>query len=109
MADRAVSGAARPLRRPLSAARGERIACPVIFFQGLDDRIVPPGQAEAMVAALRARGLAVAYVPFAGEGHGFRRADSIQRALEEELGFYGRVLGVSTDGGGALEDRKGVV
>jgi len=84
-------------RSPLHAA--QRIACPVIFFQGLDDRIVPPGQAEAMVAALRARGLAVAYVPFADEGHGFRRAESIRRALEEELGFYGRVLGVSTDGG----------
>jgi dipeptidyl aminopeptidase/acylaminoacyl peptidase len=79
-------------RSPLHAAA--RIARPVIFFQGLDDRIVPPGQAEAMVEALRARGLPVVYVPFAGEGHGFRRAESIGLALEEELAFYRRVLGL---------------
>lgn len=67
--------------------------CPVIFFQGLEDKIVPPNQAEQMVQSLRARGVTVAYVAFAGEGHGFRRAANIKRALESELYFYGRVFG----------------
>lgn len=71
----------------------DRLSCGAIFFQGLDDKVVPPGQAEAMVAALRAKGLPVAYVPFEGEGHGFRKAENIRRALEAELYFYGRVLG----------------
>jgi dipeptidyl aminopeptidase/acylaminoacyl peptidase len=71
----------------------DRLSCPVIFFQGLDDKVVPPNQAEAMVAALRAKGIPVAYVPFVGEGHGFRRAETIKRALEGELYFYGRVFG----------------
>ncbi len=71
----------------------ERLTCPVIFFQGLEDKVVPPEQSEAMVAALEARGLPVAYVPFEGEQHGFRRAENIQRALEAELWFYGRVFG----------------
>jgi dipeptidyl aminopeptidase/acylaminoacyl peptidase len=81
-------------RSPLHAA--DRITRPMIFFQGLDDRVVPAAQAEAMVAALHARGLRVVYVPFAGEGHGFRRAESIRRALEEELAFYRQVLGIGT-------------
>ncbi len=78
-------------RSPLHAI--ERLASPVIFFQGLEDKIVPPNQAELMVAALRQKGVPVAYVPFEGEQHGFRRAENIQRALEGELYFYGRVLG----------------
>jgi dipeptidyl aminopeptidase/acylaminoacyl peptidase len=65
----------------------------VIFFQGLDDRVVPPNQAEAMVDALRAKGLPVAYLAFPGEGHGFRRAETMRRALEAEFGFFARVLG----------------
>lgn len=71
----------------------DRLSRPVIFFQGLEDQIVPPNQAEAMVAALRAKGTPTAYLPFAGEQHGFRRAENIQRALEAELYFYSRVLG----------------
>ncbi|HPG24821.1 MAG TPA: prolyl oligopeptidase family serine peptidase [Myxococcota bacterium] len=71
----------------------DRLACPVIFFQGLEDRVVPPSQAEAMVAALARRGLPHAYVPFAGEQHGFRRAENIRTALEGELYFYGRLFG----------------
>lgn len=71
----------------------DRLACPVIFFQGLEDRVVPPNQAEAMVEALRAKGLPVAYVPFAGEQHGFRSAQNIKRSLEGELYFYSRVFG----------------
>lgn len=65
----------------------------VIFFQGLEDEIVPPNQAEAMVATLKDKGLPVAYVPFAGEQHGFRRAENIKRALDLELYFYGRIFG----------------
>ncbi|MEA2642648.1 MAG: hypothetical protein QOF51_4042 [Chloroflexota bacterium] len=71
----------------------DRLATPAIFFQGMDDKIVPPDQAERMVAALRARGVPVAYLPFEGEQHGFRRAENIQRALEAELYFYSRIFG----------------
>ena len=78
-------------RSPISAV--DRLDCPVIFFQGLEDKIVPPNQAEAMVAALRAKGVPVAYVPFEGEQHGFRRAENIKRSLDGELYFYGRVFG----------------
>ncbi len=69
------------------------LSCPVIFFQGQDDRVVPPSQAEEMVAALRERGLPVAYIAYEGEGHGFRRAENIRRSLDAELYFYGRVFG----------------
>lgn len=78
-------------RSPLHHA--DRLNCPVIFFQGSEDAVVPPNQAEAMVAALRAKGIPVAYVLFDGEGHGFRRAENIKRALEGELSFYGRNFG----------------
>jgi dipeptidyl aminopeptidase/acylaminoacyl peptidase len=71
----------------------DRLSCPLIIFQGLEDKVVPPNQAEMMVAALRAKGLPVAYVPFAGEQHGFRRAENIKRALDGELYFYSRVFG----------------
>ena len=71
----------------------DRLACPVIFFQGLEDKVVPPNQAELMVEALRRKGLPVAYVAFAGEQHGFRRAENIKRALDGELYFYSRVFG----------------
>ena len=79
------------VRSPIHAAR--RLDYPVIFFQGAEDRIVPPGQAEAMVEALRDKGLPVAYVLFEGEQHGFRRGENIRRALEAELSFYGQVFG----------------
>ncbi|HVF54612.1 MAG TPA: prolyl oligopeptidase family serine peptidase, partial [Pyrinomonadaceae bacterium] len=71
----------------------DRLSCPVIFFQGLEDKVVPPNQAELMVEALRKKGLPVAYVPFEGEQHGFRRAENIKRALDGELYFYSRVFG----------------
>jgi dipeptidyl aminopeptidase/acylaminoacyl peptidase len=71
----------------------DRLSCPVIFFQGLEDKIVPPNQAEMMVDALRAKGVPVAYVPFEGEQHGFRRAKTIKRALDGELYFYAKVFG----------------
>ena len=71
----------------------DRLACPVIFFQGLEDRVVPPSQAEAMVAALRQKHIPVSYVPFANEQHGFRRSSTIKTALETELSFYASTLG----------------
>ena len=74
----------------------ERLSCPVIFFQGLEDKVVPPNQAEMMVEALRAKKLPVAYVPFEGEQHGFRRAENIKRALDGELYFYSRIFGFET-------------
>ncbi len=73
--------------------RAGRISCPVILFQGLEDEVVPPAQAEAMVDSLRRRGVRVVYVAFEGEQHGFRMAETIVRTLEAELGFYGEVMG----------------
>lgn len=70
----------------------EQLKCPVIFLQGLKDKVVPPNQAEAMVAALTAKGIKNAYVTFEHEGHGFRQADSIKTAIEAELKFYQEVF-----------------
>jgi len=70
----------------------DQISCPVILLQGLEDRVVPPSQAEAMLEALRAKDMPVAYLAFEGEQHGFRRASTIQRAMEAELYFYSRVF-----------------
>ncbi len=87
-----------PERRDLYRERSpihftERLSCPVILFQGLEDKVVLPNQAERMVEALRAKGLPVAYVPFEGEQHGFRRAENIKRALDGEFYFYARIFG----------------
>lgn len=71
----------------------EKLACPVIFFQGLDDKVVPPDQAEAMVLALAKQGLSSDYITFSGEGHGFRKAENIAHALDQELQFYSKVFG----------------
>ncbi|KPK90474.1 MAG: peptidase [Anaerolineae bacterium SM23_ 63] len=71
----------------------EQLSCPVIIFQGLEDLVVPPGQADLMVDALRAKGLPYAYLAFEGEQHGFRRAETIQRCLKAELYFYSRIFG----------------
>jgi dipeptidyl aminopeptidase/acylaminoacyl peptidase len=70
----------------------ELFSCPVIFFQGLEDKIVPPNQAEKMVDALRARKIPVSYVTFEGEQHGFRKAENIKRSLEGEFYFYSRIF-----------------
>ena len=78
-------------RSPIHSAG--HLSCPVIFFQGLEDEVVPKEQAETMFAALRDKGLPVSYVPFEGEQHGFRRAENIKRALDGELYFYARVFG----------------
>jgi len=71
----------------------DRLSCPLILFQGLEDQIVPPSQAEMMFDAVRAQGLPTAYIAFEGEQHGFRRAENIKRVLEAELYFYSRVFG----------------
>ncbi len=78
-------------RSPIHFA--DQLDVPVIFFQGLEDKIVLPNQAEVMVDTLRKKGVPVAYLAFEGEGHGFRRGENIQRALEAELYFYSRVFG----------------
>jgi dipeptidyl aminopeptidase/acylaminoacyl peptidase len=71
------------------------ITAPLAVFQGLDDPIVPPNQAEMIVTGLRKRGVAVAYVTFEGEGHGFRQAANIRASMDGELSFYAQVLGFS--------------
>jgi dipeptidyl aminopeptidase/acylaminoacyl peptidase len=72
----------------------DRISTPMLVLQGADDEVVPPAQAELIVAALRERGVPHAYLLFEGEGHGFRKAENIVRSLEAELSFYLQVLGL---------------
>ena len=72
--------------------------CPVLLLQGLDDPIVPPSQAESMAADLAAHGIRHALLTFKGEGHGFRKAETVIACLEAELAFYGEVLGFATPG-----------
>ncbi len=71
----------------------DRISCPIILFQGLEDKIVTPIQSEKMFAAVRAKGIPTAYLAFEGEQHGFRKAENIKRTLDAELYFYSRVFG----------------
>ena len=73
-------------RSPLFHA--EKISVPIVFFQGAEDRVVPPNQAELMVEALRKKGIPVGYLLFAGEQHGFRQASNIKRTLDAELYFF---------------------
>ena len=98
-----------PERRDLYVARSpiNRAAdmfTPVIFLQGLEDRIVPPNQAELMFNILKNKGIFTAYVAFEGEQHGFRQAANIKKAYEAELYFYSRVLGFDS-GGSAVQVR----
>ncbi|MCZ6617056.1 MAG: prolyl oligopeptidase family serine peptidase [Gammaproteobacteria bacterium] len=72
----------------------DRLQCPVIFLQGGQDKVVPPNQAEAMVLALREKGIPVAYLNFPEEGHGFRSGANIRRATEAEYGFFCSVFGI---------------
>ncbi|HEX2046674.1 MAG TPA: prolyl oligopeptidase family serine peptidase [Acidimicrobiales bacterium] len=78
-------------RSPIHLA--DRLSAPLIIFQGLDDKVVPPAQAEVLVDALRKAGIRYEYLTFEGEAHGFRKADTIRRVVEAELDFYGQVLG----------------
>lgn len=83
-------------RSPINHA--DSINCPVIFLQGLDDKVVPPSQAEMMIEVLLKKGLKVAYLPFEGEAHGFRQSQNIVKAFAAELWFYGEVFGFDTGG-----------
>jgi dipeptidyl aminopeptidase/acylaminoacyl peptidase len=87
-----------PAMKPLYEERSpihhvDRLVCPLIVLQGLEDKVVPPNQSEMMVDALRRKGRPVAYITYAGEQHGFRKAENIIRSLEAELYFYGAVFG----------------
>jgi dipeptidyl aminopeptidase/acylaminoacyl peptidase len=84
---RAVYEARAPIRHL------ESFRAPLITFQGAEDKVVPPSQSRAIVAALERKGVPVVYLEFEGEQHGFRRADTIVRSLEAELDFYGRAFG----------------
>ena len=84
--DRAVYQSRSPIQHT------DQLSCPVIFFQGTEDKVVPPNQSEAMVEALREKNIPVAYVLFEGEGHGFRQAANVRQALENELSFYAQVF-----------------
>ena len=77
-------------RSPLHFA--DRIGAPVLFLQGEEDRVVPPNQTEMMAQALLDRGRTFGLIMFAGEQHGFRKADTIRRALDAELSFYALLL-----------------
>jgi dipeptidyl aminopeptidase/acylaminoacyl peptidase len=78
-------------RSPINYA--EQLNCPVIFFQGLEDTIVPADQSEMMFEVVRDKGLPTAYIAFEGEYHGFQQSENIKRTLEAELYFYSRVFG----------------
>ena len=71
----------------------DRLSAPLILFQGLEDKVAPPNQAENMFNAVRAKGLPVAYIAFEGEQHGFRRAEHIKQVLDNELYFYSKIFG----------------
>ncbi len=87
-----------PARRDLYVERSpihhiERLATPLILFQGLEDKVVPPNQAELMFDAVKRKGVPVAYIAYEGEQHGFRQAKNIKRTLDAELYFYSKVFG----------------
>ena len=84
-------------RSPISSA--SLITSPVLFLQGLEDKVVPPSQAEMMIDSLKKNNVPVAYLPFEGEAHGFRKAETIAVAFAAELWFYGRVFGFEPVGG----------
>ncbi len=86
----------------------DQLACPVIFFQGLEDKVVPPNQAERMVSALLKKGIPVAYLTFPEEAHGFRQDKTIQEAIKAELSFYAQIFEFTpADNIEAIPMRKG--
>ncbi|MFE7649630.1 S9 family peptidase [Streptomyces phaeoluteigriseus] len=91
-------------RSPVEHA--DRIAVPFLLLQGLDDVICPPAQAERFLARIAGRGVPHAYLAFEGEGHGFRRAETVVRALEAELALYAQVFGLRVPGIPTLELAK---
>ena len=76
----------------------DQLNCPVIFLQGLEDKVVPPNQAKIMVESLRNKGIDVEYVEFPDEGHGFRKSENIIRAMEAELAFYSDIFNLKQGG-----------
>jgi len=87
-----------PARRDLYLERSaihftDRLACPLILFQGSEDPVVLPNQSRKMYESVKAKGLPVAYLEFEGEQHGFRKAENIKRSLDAELYFYSKVFG----------------
>jgi dipeptidyl aminopeptidase/acylaminoacyl peptidase len=78
-------------RSPINHA--DSISRPLLLLQGLDDKVVPPAQAEVIVEALEQRGVPYAYIAFAGEGHGFRKSENVQRALEAHFSFLAQIFG----------------
>ena len=88
-------------RAPINRVDG--LSCPVLLLQGLDDPIVPPAQSEAFRDALVSKGIRHAYLPYEGESHGFRKAETIIHSIQSELSFYGQVMGFETPGTPKLE------
>ena len=91
-----------PQQKQLYQARSpiyhtEKLSCPILLLQGADDKVVPPNQAEMMVTALKNKQIPFAYKLYSGEGHGFRKAQSITDALNSELSFYRQVLSIDSD------------
>jgi dipeptidyl aminopeptidase/acylaminoacyl peptidase len=78
-------------RSPITHA--DSISNPLLLLQGLDDKVVPPQQAEVIVEALKRRAVPYGYIAFEGEGHGFRKAENIKRASEAHLSFLGQLCG----------------
>jgi len=81
-------------RSPINNA--DKIKTPLLILQGAEDTVVPPIQAEVIVKSIKDRGGCVKYILFQGEGHIYHKADSIKRALEEELAWYVNLLGANT-------------
>ncbi len=92
-------------RAPLTHV--DELSCPVLLLQGLEDKVVPPSQAEMFRDALVRKGIPHAYLTFEGEQHGFRKAETIIAALEAELSFYGQVFGFTPPGVPVLEPHHG--
>jgi dipeptidyl aminopeptidase/acylaminoacyl peptidase len=90
------SGALYAERAPVGHVSA--LTCPILLLQGLDDPVVPPAQSESIAAELAARGIPYALMTFAGESHGFRKAESIVASLEAELSFYGQIMGFTPPG-----------
>lgn len=84
----------------------EQLTAPFLLLQGLDDVICPPAQCERFLARLDGRRVPHAYIAFEGESHGFRRADTVIRALESELSLYAQVFGLHPIGIPTLELSK---
>ncbi|KAF7724245.1 Dipeptidyl aminopeptidase [Apophysomyces ossiformis] len=83
-------------RSPINSA--DNIVAPIIFFQGSEDKVVPPSQSKVMVDAMKKKGIPVAYIEYPGESHGFRKAENIKRTMELEQWFYGQIFGFEVHG-----------